>query len=208
MKLLFVADGLLDGVTVPRLVEGILQVTVEEETVGWARLHQRGSGSGYGRKLRFAIRQARDGRLEGVVATVDVDRERRGRRLQELQTARAEDRAASPHLPVALGEADPELEAWLLDDPVAVREALGLEQDQAVPTVRKAKNPKKTLEHLLTQGPRSSERPLHVWPNIAQLLEPSRCRHAKETGFADFQNDVRGELGPLPSAATKSHRPH
>ena len=208
MRLLFVADGPLDGVTVPRLVERILQVAVEAETVGWARLHQRGSGSGYGRKLRFAIRQARDGHQEGVVATVDVDRERRGRRLQELRTARAEDRATSPHLAVALGEAYPELEAWLLDDPAAVRQAMGLEKNQPVPTVRKAKDPKDTLEHLLSQSPRSSERPLHVWPNIAQLLEPPRCRHAKETGFADFQDDVRSELGPLSPAASQSHRPH
>ena len=195
IKLLFVADGPLDGVTVPRLVEGILHLRVREEMVGWARLHQTRAGRGYGRKLRFAIRQARDGRLDGVVATVDADRDRRGSRLQELCCAREEDRASSPHLPVALGQAKPHLDAWLLDDAVAVRGALGVAKDLRIPTVRQEKSPKETLKNLLSQSPRSGERPLEVWPDIAQRLEPPRCQHANETGFAKFIDEVRTELG-------------
>jgi hypothetical protein len=32
---------------------------------------------------------------------------------------------------------------------------------------------------------------------IAQRVEISRCQHCEETGFSDFVEDVRQELGPV-----------
>ena len=61
--------------TVPRLVKKILARSVREDVRHWSRLNSAGSGSD--RKLRFAIRQARDVGAAGVVATVDRDRDRR-----------------------------------------------------------------------------------------------------------------------------------
>ncbi len=197
IHLLFVGDGALDSVVVPHLVEVIVGANVEADSVAWARLHGDKSGHGYKRKLLFAIRQARARRLQGLVATVDADKDRPRRKLQQLRDGRESDRMASAHLPIGLGEAVPHLEAWLLDDPLAVREGLGLRADASIPSVRRTRNPKEALKELLSQSSRSGERPLEVWPDIAGKLRADRCNHANETGFKDFAEDLRVEIGPL-----------
>jgi hypothetical protein len=133
-RLLFVGDGERDAVTNPHLVATIIGTAVLPDTIPWPRLNQ--AGSGYSRKLLFAIRKARDERLEGVVATVDRDRSRGKDRLRELEAARTRDRETYAPLPTALGAAEPHAEAWLLDDPVAVQTVLGLAIDIRIPTVR------------------------------------------------------------------------
>jgi hypothetical protein len=158
------------------------------------------AGRGYARKLRYALRQARDIEAEGLVATVDADAEKkRGTRLRKMKEVRKKDRerANLPVLPTALGEAVPHGEAWLLDDPVAVRRVLNLSEDERVPTIKRAKNPKKALHDLLAQSERAEDRPLAVWAEIAREVDPERCKHAKGTGFGAFINDVHEELDPL-----------
>jgi hypothetical protein len=81
--LLFVGDGERDAVTVPRLVEGLLGVSIREETRAWAHLHR--GGKGYRHKLRFAILQAKDAEAAGVVLTVDTDKDPQRRKLRELK---------------------------------------------------------------------------------------------------------------------------
>ena len=194
IRILFVGDGERDAVTVPRIVERTIGFPVEEDSHHWARLHH--AGRGYGRKLRFAVRQARDLARQGLVATVDGDK---GgvRRLRELRETRERDRAEFPAFPTALGCAMPHGEAWLLDDPVAVRQVLAVPAHFNVPPVTKTPNPKKALEDLLSQSPRRDDRPTVVWQDIARALEPQRCTHAAETGFRNFVRDVHDELGPL-----------
>lgn len=193
MHLYFVGDGPRDEAAVPRLVERVLGAEVDTEFSAWVRLHAR---SGYGRKLRYAIRRARDRNRKGVVATVDSDKAPPRERLRELRQARDDDRATSAPLPTALGEAVPHLEAWLLDDPVAVREALGLDPNESVPTIRKAKHPKTAINSLIEKS--SDDRSvLDHLSEIARQCNPDRCRHASETGFKSFADDVNTELGPL-----------
>ena len=200
MHLLFIGDAKRDAVTVPRLVERILGVSVNEETRDWPRLHE--AKDGIHRKLKYMIRLAQDRRVQGLVATLDHDKEKKRRaRLHAMQEVRENERTQGNQLPMALGKAIPHGEAWLLDDRVAVREALGLPADAQIPTVRKAKDPKKALEQLLADSKRADGLPRAVWPDIARNVDPKRCAHSKLTGFKAFADDVRSELGPL---ATRS----
>jgi hypothetical protein len=85
IRLLFVGDGERDAATNPHLVSTIIGAPVAPATTGWPRLSR--AGSGYDRKLLFAIRTARHTGLDGVVATVDRDKSRRWDRLRDCQHA-------------------------------------------------------------------------------------------------------------------------
>jgi hypothetical protein len=200
IPLLFVGDGVRDHVSIPRLVEGILKACVREDVRDWARLNR--AGRGFGRKLVFAVAQARDAGLAGVVAVLDTDLDRGGERLATLKQARVQQRQQEPPFPTALGAAKPHGEAWLLDDPYAVREALALDSSAQIATVRKTRNPKAELERLLTVSGLGTK-PREAWPEIARRVTVDRCVHAAETGFAEFVHDVRSELGPLVSGEAK-----
>ena len=193
-RLMFVGDGPLDEAAVPPLVEGILGCEVERSFRSWKgiRVHR-----GYGSKLRFAARVAEQGH-DGLVATVDQDREKAGRRLRVLAKARETERGSST-FPMAIGEARPHLEAWLLDDDIAVREALGLPGQAKIPSPRNV-HPKETLLRLLNENPRSGEQPVAVWRDLARAMEVGRCRRAKSTGLKAFAADVEAELRPAVDA--------
>jgi hypothetical protein len=194
IRLLVVGDGERDAAVVPRLVEGILALRLETETRRWARLH--GNGRGYAKKFQFAAREARDLGVQGLVAVVDADREGPGRRLKELKAGREADRQKLS-FPAALGEANPHLEAWLLDDPTAVREELRLPATHDIPSVRKVTSPKETIDSLMeTAGFRQRER-LGALAAIAVRVDPNRCQHGKETGYDAFLKDVKSEIAPL-----------
>jgi hypothetical protein len=122
IRLLFVGEGERDDTTVPRLVERIVGSAVIEVTKRWSRLHAKG----YEKKLEFAVRQAQDAGTVGIVATADEDRSKGGQRCRKLIRARKELRQRSAPFPTALGCPKPHLEAWLLDDEVAVRTAMNL----------------------------------------------------------------------------------
>ena len=204
MALLFVGDGPRDEAAVPRLVEGILEIEVRETFRPWARLH--GGGSGYGRKLAFALGQARDLNAQGLVATIDRDHDHSGGRLGAVRKRRDDVRTVSPPFPTALGEASPHLEAWLLDDEVAVRTALRLDPDRVVPNVRNEKHPKSALEALHAASRRAGDRPLEVWADLARAVRPERCAHAQSTGFEEFVAEISLELGPL-AGGTRRREP-
>ena len=195
IRLLFVGDGERDAATNPHLATVITGASVDPTTKPWARLNE--AGRGYDRKLLFAILQAREASLDGVVATVDRDTSHGRDRLRDLQAARAKDREKHAPLPTALGFADPHAEAWLLDDPVAVRTALRLPADLDIPTVRQVKSPKSEIARLHATSPRSREPVRAVLVGIARSLSVDRCQHGRETGFSHFVDDVRDEIGPL-----------
>ena len=205
--LLIIGDGQRDTVTVPRLVKGVLKVEFEYKASPWPRLHRgekkaRGYRlKGYGLKLYYALRSARVGAADGVVATIDADKERGHQRLAAMKMAREADRAEHSPLPTALGEAIPHNEAWLLDDQIAVREVLQLPRAAVIPNVRRCEYPKDSLETLLQESPRHDEPPLTIWAEIAGRVESKNCHHKKETGFEAFVGEVQQELGPLFASA-------
>jgi hypothetical protein len=195
IRLLFVGDGERDAATNPHLVTTIIDASVEPRAIHWPRLNQ--AGSGYSRKLLFAIRKARDDGHQGVVATVDQDKSHGRDRLRELEAARTRDRETHPPLPTALGAAEPHAEAWLLDDPVAVRSVLRLAPDARISTVRQVASPKEALDRCHRESPRADDPIRAILVEIAHAVVPERCQHARETGFAHFVDDVRREIGPL-----------
>lgn len=200
MNLLFVGDGPRDARTTPALVERILGRSVGRGGAKhWLDIQVRGTG--YDRKLVFAMRSAIDDGLDGVVATLDRDRAPTGSRLAGLKEGRARERtdpmSPAAFLPTAVGEAAPHAEAWLLDDVVAVREGLSLDGNVEVPNVRRERSPKETLDALHRASPRSPDSPLDVLEAVARAVVPDRCVHAKDTGFEAFAVDVKAELGPL-----------
>lgn len=195
MRLLVIADGPRDEVTLPPLVSGLLNCTVDARFESWSRLHLRGSGRGYARKLQFAIGQAQNRGLHGLVAVADQDRDRDGSRKDELHAGRAEHRSRHPVFPTAIGVACPHVEAWLLDDPVAVREGFELESNTEIPSVRKANYPKDVLDALVPVN--DSQDHMKRLAEVAVRVQPDRSNHRRETGFAAFVDDIRSELGPL-----------
>jgi hypothetical protein len=198
IRLLFVGDGERDAATNPHIVRRLISVAVEPRDIPWPRLNR--AGRGYDRKLLFALGRARDEGLDGVVATIDQDKSPGKVRLRSMEEARTKDRQKAPPLPTALGCADPHAEAWLLDDPLAVREALRLDSHMPIPTVRKVKSPKDEITRLHERSPRNGDPIREILVDIARGLERNRCQHARETGFAHFAKEVEAEIGPLARA--------
>ncbi len=193
IPILFVGDGERDGVTVPRLVERILGRRVREDFRRWARLR---GGSGYERKLAFAVRQAKDAGTQGVVAAIDKDKSQG--RLRALREQRDLEQTHGA-FPIAVAEAVPHSEAWLLDDPVAVRECLGLASDVEIPTVRQVKSAKEALEALRARGTKRDEPLLTIWAEVARNVSLERCAHAKETGFDGLVSEVTQQFREVAS---------
>jgi hypothetical protein len=130
------------------------------------------------------------------VLTVDTDKDCKRVKLRALCDGREEELASSPPFPIVLGEDHPHAEAWLQDDRVAVGRALGVKADD-VPNVVKTASPKEALEALREQGGVLADANImDVLRAIAQLVDPSRCDHAKHTGFHGFCEEVRRELRP------------
>jgi hypothetical protein len=194
MQLLFLGDGLRDEAVIPKIVSSAVEYAQKNAFRAWRKvpLHK---NIGYKRRLLFALREARDDGLDGVVATVDRDSRPRRERLTELESAREADRnnVALTPIKVAVGEAAPHVEAWLLDDPKAIRDALGLPSNAEIPNVRECPNPKDALHDIIQQcGRRDLE--MVLLAEIAQQLTETRCNHRGETGFEAFLLDLKSEL--------------
>jgi len=151
---------------------------------------------GFHGKVLFALQQAQDLKASALVAVVDRDKDQEGHRLQNLRAGRDEHRSKYTPIPAALGEAIPHGEAWLLDDEVAVREALSLDPGTPFRSVSKIQNPKEELESLI-KASRRRKVDKEVLADIARLVQPGRCNCKSRTGFEDFIEEVHAELGPL-----------
>jgi hypothetical protein len=135
------------------------------------------------------------GGAHGIVAVVDRDRSSGRERLNELKAARDADRAKRTPVPTALGEANPHLEAWLLDDAEAVKSALQLPAGSPVPKV--AGDPKADLEALHAGSSRCGDPKVAAWKDIACAVRLTSSRNPKKTGFDAFLREVTAELGSL-----------
>ncbi len=204
VRLRIVGDGERDAATLPPLLRTLLPHKFQDESTPWpVRLHAgqrkvRGYAlKGYGRKLYYVLRSARSAGVDGVAACVDADKDRNRERLKQMIEAREADRSELPSLPTALGEARPHNEAWLLDDPAAVRKGLCLPKDTEVPAVSRVAYPKAELERLHNASPRADERPLDVWRDIATHVQIERSNHREDTGFQAFADEINRELAPL-----------
>lgn len=206
MHLLIVADGERDHCVVPRLVGRILNAQIDATFMPWKDFSGHPSraqgtvGKGYERKLKLALLTARNKQLAGLVATLDSDRAPKGERLRQLKAARDSDRENQnlSVLPAAIGEAVPHVEAWLLDDPKAIREILQFPGVREIPNVRDV-DPKLALDDLCSE----SAREVHLLVLLAEMAtshDCERCNHRMETGLQEFVDDVRKELGPLVEA--------
>ena len=190
MKLLIVGDGERDGASIPPLVSTILGHPIAWQFERWPRLQKKGLD----RKLLYSKIQAEDRKLDGLVAVVDADQRMRSKKIKTLIAARAEMRQSAPPFPTALGEAVPNGDAWLLDDPVAVCDALQLDRNTPIAVVTKVADPKPELEALISTSSRAGEELLQILAAIAGLVQIERCRHAADTGFEAFAKDVASEL--------------
>jgi hypothetical protein len=186
IRMLLISDGPRDEAVIPPLAERILNAPVKAEFKAWKDLHL---GKGYGRKLKFAVRSAVSNRVKLLVATIDSDKHPTGDGLREMERVVSTDPNCQGLVYVALGEATPHAEAWLLDDADAVRSVLRLDQSMKVPTVRQVDYPKDTLDGLLSLN-RGDDHRLDVLAEISRAIEPSRCQHAGETGFERFMESL------------------
>ena len=151
-------------------------------------------GRGYEGKFRLALRQAHRESRDGVLALLDTDKDKKRSRLAQLHKARTAHEAKSAPRPTATGEADPHAEAWLLDDADAVRKGLELDLATETPTIAKAESPKRELERLYSESPKSEQDKADAWRAIAHQLDPSNCQHARATGLTKFLDDIQREF--------------
>ena len=84
---------------------------------------------GLAKKVSFAKRQARISGSAGAVFVVDSEGDLKGR-MRELNKGRQMERG---DFPLAVGLAHPCIEAWLLADAAAIRRALALPRNPALP---------------------------------------------------------------------------
>ena len=201
-------DGDRDGATVPALISNLLGMEVEGTFFPWnsppeskgrkLRMNTRG---GYAKKIAFAIERARHDRAAGLVAVVDRDVEPTGDRLDSLRLGRESDRQVRAPIPTAIGEAVPHGEAWLLDDRVAVRDSLYLE-DRDLHAIDES-NPKSALDALIRASSRREEPHLDVLHDIAGRVDRSRSPNAARTGFAPLADQVRHEFRDLAKSSPR-----
>ncbi|MBT3218228.1 MAG: hypothetical protein HN348_04000 [Proteobacteria bacterium] len=189
-KVLLIVDGERDVWMLPAIVATHLGRPIKPKVLTWKSPELRIRGTGFGRKLKLAIRIAEDEENNGLIAFVDHDRSKRPRRV-ELNKARQESRDQGYGKgPIAIGEAIPHGEAWLLDAHTAVQTVLGLGADAKIPDVKKdAKQPLDSLLRTHWEGTRQE-----AFEQIAQLVDVAKTRRSKDTGLKPFIDDLIREF--------------
>lgn len=181
-----VGDGPRDKATVQLLAERILGIRIDATFKAWSAFR----AGPCERRLKLAARAALDAGVPRLIATVDTDKDSFGEKLRRLRQTRTQDPTCSSLVQIALGEAVPHAEAWLLDDQVAVRDALRLPSGTEIPSTKNEKDPKQALEGLRRIGDRGGEPILEVLADIARRLDPARCTRAQHTGFHSFHEEL------------------
>lgn len=180
-RLSYIGDGHRDRAMVPPLVESVIGAHEVADFTAWREIRL---NRGYERKLLYALRRAEGMGVDGVVATVDRDRDPQPRRPALV------DGREGASVPAVVGEAVPHGEAWLIDDLEALREILSLSPEAKASPGR---NPKAELDALIDAVGRAHER-LDVLGELARAVRLERCRGAAKSGLAAFLDDVRCQL--------------
>lgn len=192
-KILFVGEGANDRDVVPIIVRRITGREFVPEFQSWREIRGH-RNKGFVRKLGLAVFRARAKGSLGLITTLDSDKHQTNR-LDALKTGREmcrRDYSTDP-FPVAIGEAVPELEAWLIDDSNAVKQALELDPEARIPSPISCKDVKKALEELISNSPLGLGH-ADCLKSIAETLEFGRCRNPKKTGLEFFVQDVKTEF--------------
>ncbi|NQT12179.1 MAG: hypothetical protein HQ582_05500 [Planctomycetes bacterium] len=152
-------------------------------------------------KVKFAKRQAQYNRSAGAVFVMDSEGELRQRR-NDLTRGR---RMEAGDLPMAIGVAHPCIEAWLLADASAIRQALDLrstpqvpDEPEKLPAPRqdRERNPKTELARF--GGRRTKELSVVEKDRIAAAMnDMGAVRTACPDGFAPFADEVEEHIHPL-----------
>ena len=152
-------------------------------------------GKGLWQKVRFAKRQARYNRGTRGAAFV-LDTEGDDKVISQLAKGRDEE---LPDFPMAVGAPRPCVEAWLLVDSSALRQALGLSRSPNLPEdpeslpaprVNRRRNPKTVLaEHGADSRVQKD--------SIAQKVDLNSARERCLLSFEPFAAEVETHLRPL-----------
>jgi len=208
-RIQFVGEGVTDiggerhtGV-VPRLTEKVLTqrlerpVAFEAERVPLPRFHR---SRGYETKVACAIREANRQGFDGIAIVVDRDGDTE--RIKRLKKG-VEDASSEVPLPAVVGVAVETIEAWLLADEQAIREALdcdvaaGIDPEKLTGRPGTMDHPKDRLAELLArdtdEGRTNSERFDTIADRANVAVVERRCKQ----GFAPYAKDVRHIFGPL-----------
>jgi hypothetical protein len=182
MRVKGVADGPRDAAMMPALLSNMAGKTVEVDFKPWKDIRV----GGYPRKVKWALRVALADSFHAVVLWADADAEG-PERLRTLRDAVRAD-PTSTVVPTVVGVPDPHAEAWLLDDPVAVRAVLQLQPEHPVP--RAGPGSKALLNKLSEQ----SQRGLNGIPLMAALAETVKAERMLQpdaTGFSAFEKSFQ-----------------
>lgn len=203
IHLVYLGEGPRDKAVIPAIVKTLLNVPegipVKHEFAIWkdVRLNKPGLGSGFGRKLLFKIIEAYNSGADGIIAVVDVDNSPKREKLGALKTGRDKHREKNPPFPTALAEANPHVEAWLLDDKTAVLKTLGLADTNQIPMVGKIDHPKNFLHDLVGKSDRRDDKEIDIIQEIAVAIDLRRCHHTSDTGLRSLVDDMDAEIRPL-----------
>ena len=208
LKLLIVGDGPRDGFSLPPLVRTALGREIAHQFQDWhyvlfkdgGRVPERGrvrllGGKIVRRKLLFLLETVLADGFDGLVVVADRDTAGRRVRLREMTEWRtvAQDVPEYHAVPIALGEANRHVEAWLLDDAQAVQQTCGLPADAAIPGAD-CRDPKAEVDSLIHAAGFTLEGGLAA---VAVAVSPDRCRRPQTTGFKQFVDDLRREFAHL-----------
>ena len=211
-NLLIVGDGPRDGFSLPPLIANGLGRAITHRFQDWhyvtirdgARVRtgsRMQGGKTVRRKLLFLLQTVLADGFDGLVIVADRDTAARRDRLREMTDWRAAARAEPEYhaVPIALGEANRHVEAWLLDDAQTVQEVCRLAAGAKVPAAD-CRQPKATVDGLLFAAGFGLEDGLAA---LAAGVVPDRCRRAGDTGLKQFLSDLRNEFAGLAADADR-----
>ncbi|MBI3819173.1 MAG: hypothetical protein HY286_10815 [Planctomycetes bacterium] len=204
-------DGERDAKALPHIIHNILESKPECRSITsfsprhWKdlRFHNRDKKArlqGYAKKLQYIIDENHNGIGRAIVAVVDRDRDADGARVRELRSTRTDARLQAIRVPLAIGEAIPHGEAWLLPDRHVV--AGVFEVDPAEVNI-KAKSPKDELQRL-GEKKITKEKFSDRLETLAKKVRVHVIADRSDNGFAEFAEDIKKELGSLFSGAASS----
>ena len=190
MSYLFLGEGPNDKLIVPIILEVHNIEIVQSDFKTWKSIHGRGL-RGFKKKAMFAIKLARLDGKKGLVATLDADNQ--PNRIKDLDAARKEDREnLSTHpILVVIGQANPEIEAWLLDDAEAVKKGLGISSEAKIPSPYRVSDVKVALDALFEES--SIEGRANCLASVARQVQCERSRSPDKSGLRSFIEGAKTE---------------